>query len=503
MMRGLRLAMLTLICASGAALSQSRAGLSGRIRALIDSTPSLAGALWGIQISDAGNGEVVYQHNDNRLFVPASNTKLFTTALALERLGPNYRFRTTVLADREPDQNGAVSWLRLVGSGDANLSPRVIPYRMNSPWGDPLAAANALADLLVGRGLRAVEGGVIGDDSAFVWQPYPKGWAIDDAIWGDGAAVSALAVNDNTIAVMIRPGDREGDLARIETAPALGYYQFANRVSTSHGTRRIRIERDPGSRQVRIAGTIPLRDPGATELLGVDDPALFAALALTDALTRRGVRIAGSVSAAHLFPDQIADLEAGPAPEPVGGVELASRLSAPLIDDLRVTNKVSQNLHAEMVLRAVARAQRRIGSREAGLAEMRLFLKQIGIPEGAVYLEDGSGLTSLNLVTPAAVVALLQWAYKQPFRDEWLSLLPVGGEDGTLSARFGSTRNGAAARRRIRAKTGTLLRVHALSGYATRSDGRIFVFSILVNNYGGQPSEVRAAIDKICMLLVK
>src|SRR5262249_45127861 len=175
-------------------------------------------------------------------------------------------------------------------------------------------------------------------------------------------------------------------------------------------------------------------------------------------------------------------------------VELARRVSAPLIEDLRVTDKVSQNLHAELALRAVGRAKRNAGTIAAGLEEIRGFLAEIGVPADAYFLRDGSGLARLNLVTPATVVKLLRHMYASPLREQWISLLPVSGEDGSLRLRFA----GSPAAGRVHAKTGSLSHVSALSGYIQRANGTWAAFSILVNNYNVPTADIRSAIDRIC-----
>jgi D-alanyl-D-alanine carboxypeptidase/D-alanyl-D-alanine-endopeptidase (penicillin-binding protein 4) len=479
------------------------AGPAARIRAFLDASPVARTAFWGVQIVDLDQHRVLFDLNPNRLFLPASNAKLFTAALALMRLGPDYRFQTRVLADRAPDQDGCIASLRLVGGGDPNLSGRAIPYRQSiAPAADPLLAVEDLARQVVARGVRCVDGDVVGDDTAYVWEPYPDGWSMDDGVWDYGAAVSALSINDNTLTVTVLPGD---DAARILVTPPLDYYEIDNRARTVRPVggkliaRKIVVDRLPGSRQLRIWGTLPPNDPGEIATLGIDDPALYAAYALRDRLAGHGIAIRGEARARHLFPNQVADLEKGPAPEPEAGVELASRESAPLVEDLRITAKVSQNLHAEMALRAVARALRRIGSREAGLAEMRTFLEEVGIGRGSYTFADGSGLSRLDLVSPAAVAALLAYVYRSAARDQWLSLLPIGGQDGTLHARFAGSR----AAGRIRAKTGSLSHVSALAGYAQRGNGQMLAFSILVNNYNGPAADLTAAIDRICELMVE
>ena len=481
------------------ALPLAAAGPAARIRAFLHTSPVARSSFVGIRILDLNRNRLVFEHNANRLFLPASNAKLFTTALALMRLGPDYRFQTFVLADRLPDANGCVDSLRLVGGGDPNLSGRAIPYRADAPAGNPLAAIEDLASQVAARGVRCVHGDIIGDDTAYVWEPYPDGWSVDDPLWDYGAAVSSLSINDSTLSVTVLPGARESDPARILLTPPIEYYQIDNRARTAAGERRITVDREPGSRQVRIWGSLPPGDAGDIEVLGIDDPALYAAYALRDALARRGVAIRGQARALHLFPNQVADLTNGPAPDPAPGVELARRESAPLLDDLRITDKVSQNLHAEMALLAVARARRHIGSREAGLAERQAFLDQVGIDRASYTLADGSGLSRLDLVSPAALVQLLAYLYRSPLRDDWLSLLPVAGRDGTLHARLSSR----AVKGRIFAKTGSLSHVFALSGYARRKNGRMLVFSILVNNYHGPETDARAAIDHICTLMLE
>ena len=333
------LCLLLLVLPLGAAVPASPLG--ARIAAFLDASPVEHASFWGIRIVDVEQNRVLYERNANRLFLPASNAKLFTTALALERLGPDYRFQTRVLADRTPGADGCVESLRLVGGGDPNLSGRAIPYNRDAAPGDALAAIEDLASQVAARGVRCVSADIVGDDTAYVWQPYAEGWSVDDAVWDYGAAVSALSINDNTLSVTVLPGGYASDPARMVLTPPVEYYEIDNRVRTARGgERRVMIERLPGVRQLRIWGTLPLADPGDVEVLGIDDPALYAATALRDALMRRGITIRGEARAVHLYPNQIADLKHGPSPEPEPGVEVAVRESAPLVEDLRITDKV-------------------------------------------------------------------------------------------------------------------------------------------------------------------
>jgi D-alanyl-D-alanine carboxypeptidase/D-alanyl-D-alanine-endopeptidase (penicillin-binding protein 4) len=493
-----RAAALLLICAPllSAALPES-------IQKLLDSSPAARTAFWGIQIVDLATGKTLYELNPDHYFVPASNAKLFSTALALSRLGADFTFQTRVLALAPPDELGRIRGpLRLAGGGDPNLSARAIPYRMGPVTGNPLAAIEDLAGQLVARGVKRVDGDIIGDDTWYVWQPYAAGWAVDDPQSDDGPPISALTLADNVLTLSVRPGANIGDPAALSLLPAIEFYRIENRVRTvaPGGERRIRFERIPGSRDARLWGVIALRDRGQDLLLGVEDPAQFAAQALATALEQRGVTVSGAAIAEHLYPDAFADLTQALEPPSLTGIVLARHVSAPLMEDLRITAKASQNLHAELALRAVGRARRNVGSFEAGMAEMNSFLAEAGIDPAGYNLVDGSGLSRLDLVTPSAVLKLLRYMYDSPAREKWISLLPVAAQDGTLSSRFGAT----AAAGRVYAKTGSLSHVSALSGYLQRPDATWVAFSLLVNNYGGRSAaEVRGVMDRICNLILE
>src|ERR1017187_8998484 len=171
------------------ALPLGAADPAARIAAFLNASPVARTSVWGVRIVSLEENRRLVERNANRLFLPASNAKLFTTALALTRLGPDYRFQTRVLADRTPGEDGGVESLRLVGGGDPNLSGRAIPYRRDAPSGDPLAAIEDLAAQVAARGVRSVSADIVGDDTAYVWQPYADGWSIDDPVWDYGAAV--------------------------------------------------------------------------------------------------------------------------------------------------------------------------------------------------------------------------------------------------------------------------------------------------------------------------
>jgi D-alanyl-D-alanine carboxypeptidase/D-alanyl-D-alanine-endopeptidase (penicillin-binding protein 4) len=459
--------------------------LEHRIDLLAESSGPVGRGFAGIHVVDFATGKTIYRRNEDRLFLPASNAKLFTTALALLRLSPEHRFTTQIVRDGND--------LVLTGGGDPSLSGRVFPYRKDAPMGPSLRAIEDLADQVVASGLRRIDGDVAGDDRLYPWAPYAPSWTQDDALREFGAPVSALSVNDNAIALFVRPATRPGDPAELSLDPALEYYAIDNRIATvARGSEvKIRIARQPGSRQLLIWGSIPAGHAPIVEALAIDDPALYAACALYDALTRRGVSIAGNPVVRHrLATDDY---------EPPQGATLASRTSPPLVSLLQTMDKVSQNLFAELMLREVGRVSRHQGTREAGLEELDALLAELGASKDEARLEDGSGLSRNAMITPRLITRLLVFMHASKFRDDWLSLLPIGGEDGTLKHRLCCMADGKG----IRAKTGSLSRALALAGYAdSKTHGRL-AFSIIVNDFSASQAEVRAWIDKIATALLE
>jgi serine-type D-Ala-D-Ala carboxypeptidase/endopeptidase (penicillin-binding protein 4) len=498
----LRLALLLLLLFSpgliaGASLGTEIDELLGR--------PIAQQAFWGVHVCDLDSGETVYDHNGEKLFVPASNAKLFSTALGLTRLGPDYKFTTSVVSTAAPTKDGLVAGdVVLVGGGDPNLSSRVIPYDPRKSFEkDPMIPLAELARQIVESGVRRVEGNLIGDDSRYVRQNYGDGWSWEDTTWGYGAPVGALCFNDNQIEIYVQPDPVAGRPGRLSLQPDLGYYRLENRIRTAP-TRTVAqaldLDRDPTTRSLRLWGDISVRSPGRTFSVAVDDPGLFAAFALRSELEKRGVTITGDVLSRHAWPWENNSLKRASFPrKPPEGQQVASIQSARLAESLRNLNKESLNLHAEMLLREVGFVTRNVGSYEAGLQELEDFLSDAGLSRRQFDFVDASGLSRKDLVSPSGTVQLLTYMWNSPHRDEYLNTLPIAGEDGTLDWRFSRT----AARGRIRAKTGTLGHVTALSGYATTEDGRNLAFSIFVNNFSAAGSYIRSLVDRIVLALIE
>jgi D-alanyl-D-alanine carboxypeptidase/D-alanyl-D-alanine-endopeptidase (penicillin-binding protein 4) len=458
-----------------------------RAEALLQGTGSSAD--WGVLIADRDTGEILYEHNADRYFTPASNAKLFTTALALATLGPEYRFRTTLEGTGPLDARGTLQGdLVLVGRGDPNLSNRVFPVGEHpETQGPPEQVLDRLVEAAVAGGLRQVAGDVVADDSFFTPERYPPGWTVDDLTAGYGAAVSALVVADNTLEVEVVPANSVGAPVGFAVRPWADFYRFHSYATTAPAgtSNSLQLHREPGSRDVALTGTLALNAPPVKLELGVDQPAEFAAALLRRLLQERGVVIYGGTRARHAF-----------EPAPPASVVLAAYTSPPLAQAVAYLNKVSQNLHAECLLRTVARERTGEGSREKGLEQLQRFLAAAGIATG-VHLVDGSGLSVYDQVTPRAVVQLLRYADGQSWGPAFEASLPVAGRDGTLEKRMVDT----VAAGRLQAKTGTLAHVATLSGYATTLAGERLVFSILVN---GTPPEQRMTglIDELATAMV-
>ncbi|HYP09571.1 MAG TPA: D-alanyl-D-alanine carboxypeptidase/D-alanyl-D-alanine-endopeptidase [Bryobacteraceae bacterium] len=445
-----------------------------RIERILAGAPN---AIWGIQVVDLQTGATVYARNEHQLFVPASNAKLFSTALALTRLGPHYRFRTLITAPAALDADGRVTELRLVGGGDPNLSGRVIPYNPKATDENPLRHVEQFAQQLVDAGLRHVQGDIVADVSAYANEPFPEGWAVDDPLYSYGAPVTSLFVNDGTFKLGIAP-TTPGDPPVVTTSPSADGMVIHNQATTGTTT-DLKFARLPASNELTLWGSIAAPKE---YVLAVDDPALFAAQALREALLERGVRIAGVARVDH-------------AKSPAPGVALVTYESQPLVEALKVINKDSVNLHAEIVLLETGRVRTGAGTRKAAIEELREFLKEAGVNEKEYTFEDGSGLSRKTLVSPSTVVTLLRYMYGGRHRDAWIAAMPIGGLDGTLEKRFARHPNAS----RIRAKTGSLSHVNALSGYA----GDRYAFSILANNSNVPALTVRTVIDRIALALLR
>jgi len=456
---------------------------------------------WGLLIVDADTGHVLYEKNADTYFLPASDAKLFTTALALATLGPEYRIRTTIETRGTVDGSGSLRGdLVLIGRGDPSLSNRKFPFdKTVERDGPPEKALADLADQVVAHGVREIEGDIVADDTYLAYQRFPDGWSVDDLLWSSGAPVSAIAVNDNTFTIDVHAGDRAGDPSMFDAEPWAGFYTIQNSIVTgARGSEeKIRVSREPGSRTIRISGTIPAGAAPRELVLAIEEPAEYAAALLAKLLEERGVKIFGQTRAVHAEPPaELVDPPAQTANEPT---VLAEHVSPPLGQDVQLVNKMSVNLEAELLLRVAAKEKGGAVTLEDALQFGDAFFRNAGLPENSTVMSDGSGLSRRDLVTPRGVVWLLQWAAKQPWGAIYRESLPIAGEDGTLENRMKAT----AAVDLIEAKTGTLEHVNGLSGYATTAHGAHLIFSFFGNNEAMHASEGEAVVDAIAVAMVE
>jgi serine-type D-Ala-D-Ala carboxypeptidase/endopeptidase (penicillin-binding protein 4) len=497
--------------------------LAQRITELLNG-PAVVRDHWGIVVT-AMDGTTIYSLNEGQLFQPASNAKLFTTAAALALLGPKITVDTTVLVNGVFNGKEYVKGdMYLFGAGDANLSGRAVPYAPKADEASPpLRYLEEMAGQIAATGLKTVDGDVVGIGDHFGNEPYPGGWSVDDLVWGYGAPVSALSVNDNQLKLTITPAAEVSSRASIEITPSVPYYAVTNDVLTvdPKSPTGIQVERVQGSKLLRVYGRIGLKAASVVEHISIDDPAEFAAIALKQLLEQDGVVVTGHARAEHEQPDDARsfreisheplDLEKmkgiikGPVvgdnvcPDPCDpakiprSVILASHKSPSLAEDVVLTNKDSLNLNAELLLRRLGDRFAFAGTFAEGARVVRQFLIDAGISGDDFIFYDGSGLSTYDLVTPRATVRLLQYASTQPWFADWKKSLPVGGKDGSLEARFGK----APLKDHVFAKTGTLGEARALSGYVECASGQTVIFSIMVGNHLPQTNDDRDVMDKI------
>jgi serine-type D-Ala-D-Ala carboxypeptidase/endopeptidase (penicillin-binding protein 4) len=463
-----------------------------RAEALLAAAPANKGE-WGLLIVDAETGETLYELNADKYFVPASNMKLFTTALALAKLGPDYRFHTTLETRSTISPDGVlIGDLFLVGRGDPNLSNRKFPYDLKEEFdGPPEKTLAELADALVAKGIKEIAGDVVGDDTYFPREAYPNGWEIDDMVWEYGAAVSAIVVNDNTVTVTLTAGESAGAPTQAVVAPPTPDFIVRNDVVTSAAEVKsdLTLTREPNSKMVVIRGTMPAHGMPRKLVLAIHDPAEHAAALLTQLLAERGVKVSGVLRSMH----NAEAVDASPR------AVLAEHVSVPLGDSVKLVNKISQNLHSEMLLRAAARNTSAWNTPEDLMKFPADFYAAAGIAPADVIQTDGSGLSRHDLVTPRAIAALLTYAQGQPWFGPYFASLPVAGVDGTLETLMKNTPSAG----RIHAKTGSVEHVRTRSGFADTASGRRLIFSFLSNNQCGKNHEASDALDGLCLAMIE
>lgn len=433
---------------SSADVASTLSGLTARTRS----------GVWGAMVVSLTRGDTLYAENAGEEMQPASTMKLFTSAIALERFGPNYQFSTDVLRDGPVGPDGTLNGnIYIRGDGDPALSGKFLP-------GGPSAPMNRLADLVAQQGIKHVTGSVLGDASGFDDQKIPEGWRTRYLQSSYAARVSALSLNENLIAVSVSPS-APGQPATVVLEPSTSAIPLVANVRTVAGGGARLGFRKFGDGTIQANGSIGTRAGTRKYVYVVEDPASFATGAFRNALIARGIRVDGGI-------------QLGKAPP--NAAKIASLRSPPLASMVAAMNRESINHYAELLFRDAARGPKRdiVGSVQTASSLLdEFFATKVGADTTRLVFADGSGLSTLDRVTPRAQVQLLGYAHRASW-GPWLhSSLPVAGDSELLKRRMRNT----PAEGNLHAKTGTTNDVIALAGYVTAVNGEVLAFSFLYN----------------------
>jgi D-alanyl-D-alanine carboxypeptidase/D-alanyl-D-alanine-endopeptidase (penicillin-binding protein 4) len=457
---------------------------------LIDSVadaPPLDHTTWGIEVRDQETGRILYQRNGNRHYIPASNTKLIVTTVAMGTLGPEFRYRTPVIAG-ESTGDGAVRGIMIVGKGDPTMSARF--------WGSPLAVAYAIADSIYNAGIRRIDGPLLIDASRFTDAMINGTWEVGDLPGGSAPPVAACAIDESIFRVVLVPGASPGDpvtLAYPGWPEGTGGQPISTaRVRTDTAGARGLIQSDFLGRRdtIYLSGTVPLNRADSASW-SMTDPPLYAGRAIAAALEAKGVHVADGVvvtrdsSAAAAARRELGELR-----------EIATLTSPPLSEIVQAILRPSQNWIAETLLKTLGAELGRSGSWRGGLAVERDYLMQkVGLDSLDFNLRDASGMAPQNLLSPRAITRTLDHARTQPWGALYRTALAAPNVNGTLDYRLREYTG------RLWGKTVTISNVATLSGYLVTDSGREVTFSIMTNGTGLGSSTVRRNADDIVRII--
>ncbi|MDQ4121523.1 MAG: D-alanyl-D-alanine carboxypeptidase/D-alanyl-D-alanine-endopeptidase [Acidobacteriota bacterium] len=458
--------------------------LARRIDEIIEKS-EFRNSRWGVFVTSLKDGRVVVARDAQKTFTPASTMKAVTTAVALDKLGADFRWRTSVMAENEVDPNG-------------NLNGDLILYGRGAPDFDEPDVQN-LINQLKQKGLRRVAGNIVGDASRFQASNLGAGWVWEEAQWYYGAEPSALSYSDNTVLVEVVPSDKLDEPAEVKTTPQADFISVSNKAVTkaNASAQTFGVHRDLEANNFQVWGEVPRgRSMGVRTTM--HKPEIWAANDLKKALEKAGIAVEGTVKSVNWRTKE---------PETKDLKELAFVESEPLAEVVKRTNKRSINLNAELMLRTIGRHAREneekensrrivLGDDELGAMTIKNWLSGKGVELGDTVIHDGSGLSRLNFITPETMGRLLVFALKSPTREAFINSLPIAGTDGTLGGRLSKFKG------RILAKTGSITYVNALAGYAQASNDDQFSFVIFCNNET-RPGEPTGIIDRIAAAIAE
>jgi D-alanyl-D-alanine carboxypeptidase/D-alanyl-D-alanine-endopeptidase (penicillin-binding protein 4) len=455
-------------------------GAVAELRAAIDSmadAPEFANAHWGILIVDPESGDTLYSRNAGKLFMPASNMKILTSATILDHVGPDFRFRTTVAARGGVSEGTVMGDLLVIGRGDPSVSDHMLK--------DAMIPLRAIADSLAARGVRRVAGRLVADGNAFPDDVFGFGWSYDDFDFSYSAPIDELLFNEGFSVLTVRAGASVGDLVAAETRPAKTFPRLRVTATTSPPRppgdstrgrgRALRVRKDSTTWETIVEGQIALGDSATIEITHHDPNTAYLA-ALREALADRGITVDGAGT------DTLARADT-----------LVTLLSPPLREILPALMKPSQNQIAEMLYKAAGLEETGIGRADSARAVVQRQLAKWGVAAPEVVVRDGSGLSRYDYVSPRSLVRVLDAMRRSPHFTVYYDAMPIGGVDGTIRSRM----RGTAAEGNVHAKTGSVAMARSLSGYVTTADRRLLIFSFLCNNWTVPVRSVERVQDAI------
>jgi serine-type D-Ala-D-Ala carboxypeptidase/endopeptidase (penicillin-binding protein 4) len=453
------------------------------IDALLDS-PDISSAFIGLSFFSLETGEYFYRKQDNHNFIPASLLKLLTSAAAFEYLGEDFRFTTRIYLNGYLANNGEyVGDIIIRASGDPTISKNF--------YKEPMKVIDNITYILDSLGIKSISGNIIGDDNYFDDEYYSAGWSFDDFNYSFSPQISAFAIYDNKIDINLKPAEKINNIADYYTEPISKYVQIINNVNTvpAGKTSDVSFDRQFGSNIIELDGKIMKDSLNKEEVnlsVTIDNPTLYFLSLFKDCIEKRNIKFKGALVDIDDYRERINYSELN---------QIYEINSPPLKEIIKVLNKQSNNLIAEVLLKTMAKENLGEGSFSKGTEMLNKFAGKIGITSEKANFADGSGLSRLSLITPKYIIALLSYCYRADFSESFFNSLAIPGENGTLKRRLTKS----TAQKNIWAKTGSMTGVNNLAGYIKTKDNDMLAFSIMIMNFTVPQNVISNIIDLICM----
>jgi D-alanyl-D-alanine carboxypeptidase/D-alanyl-D-alanine-endopeptidase (penicillin-binding protein 4) len=445
--------------------------------------PNFFNANWGVIIQSLQTGEIIYQRNEQKSFMPASNMKLFTTSAALTSLTPDFRYTTTLIANGSIIGGILDGDLILKGSGDPTISGRYNGGKVTETF-------EQWADSAKAKGIWEIKGNLVGDDNCFDEDFYGDGWDANYETDWYAAQFGGIMFNDNCVDMTVVAGDSIGAPAKVSWIPDTKYVSVLNETVTAapESSYYISFYRERGSNIIHVRGRFPVNKPTWNESIAIDNPTLYTMTVLKEVFESKGITVDGSAK----------DIDAFKTPPSYAATtQIASFTSIPLSDIVKTINKPSQNLYAEQLFRTMGMVFYKQGGMTTGRYVAHPIFSRWGMDTTRLEVVDGSGLSRLNLVSPSNIVGLLTGMYQGKYFQPFYESLPVAGVDGSLKNRMKGTK----AENNVHGKTGLIGYVRSLSGYVTSLDGEMFAFSMIANHYTVPTSMAEKIQNEACLRL--